>query len=83
MRYFMTLYLKGYQKWVPSKIQQVKVKSSNFIKSIVFLKSLYVKGHIVPHWKALRYGKDDSREKSCGSILNIHQDGLKSGNILQ
>ena len=36
----------------------------------------------VPHWNALRYGKDDSRGLSCGSALNIHQDVLKSGNLL-
>ena len=35
-----------------------------------------------PNLKALRYGKDDSRGQSCGSTLNIHQDVLKSGNLL-
>ena len=39
-------------------------------------------GHRVPYWKALRYGKDDSRGLSCGSTLNIHQDSLKNGNSL-
>ena len=36
----------------------------------------------VPNLKALRYNKDDSRGQSCGSTFNIHQDGLKSGNLL-
>ena len=38
--------------------------------------------HTVPHWKALRYGKDNSRGLSCISTLNIHQGVLKSGNLL-
>ena len=33
-------------------------------------------------FEALRYGKDESRGQSCGSPLNIHQDILKSGNLL-
>ena len=41
-----------------------------------------MQGHKVVHWEALRYCKDDSREQSCGSTLNIHQDDLKSGNLL-
>ena len=49
---------------------------------VIFFISLWVQGYTVPHWKALRCGKDDSRELSCGSTLNIHQDVLKSGNIL-
>ena len=36
----------------------------------------------MPQWKALRYGKDDSREQSCGSTFIIHQDILKSENLL-
>ena len=36
----------------------------------------------VPHWKALRYGKDDWRGHCCCSTLNIHQDILKSDNLL-
>ena len=35
----------------------------------------------MPHWKALRYGKDDSRGLTYGSTLNIHQGILKSGNL--
>ena len=38
--------------------------------------------YTVSHWKALRYDKDDSRGQSCGSTLNIHQDVLKSRNLL-
>ena len=38
--------------------------------------------HTAPHWKALRFGKDNSRWQSFGSTLNIHQDVLKSGNLL-
>ena len=33
--------------------------------------SLAGKGLAVPHWKALSCGIYDSRELSCGSILNI------------
>ena len=36
----------------------------------------------VPHWKALRYGKDGTRGLSCGSTSNICQDVLKSANLL-
>ena len=43
---------------------------------------LEVLGHTVPHWKALRYGKDGSREISCGSTSSICQDILKSDNLL-
>ena len=42
-----------------------------------------MQGHKVPHWKAFRNSKDDSRGQSCGSTLNILQDILKSGNLLQ
>ena len=49
---------------------------------VIFLMPLEVQSHAVPHWKALRYGKDKSRRLSCGSTLNIHQDILKSGNLL-
>ena len=38
------------------------------------MKSLSLPVHTVPHWKALKYGKDDSKEKNCGSALNIHLD---------
>ena len=41
-----------------------------------------VYGHTVPHWKALRYGKDESRELSCGSTSSICQGILKSHNLL-
>ena len=44
--------------------------------------ALQVQGHILAHWKALRFGKDDSRRQSCSIILNIRQDVLKSGNML-
>ena len=39
-------------------------------------------GHTVPNWKALRYGKDESRGISCGSTSSICQDILKSDNLL-
>ena len=39
------------------------------------------KGHTVPQWKALRYGKDDLLGLSSGRTLNIYQDVLKSGNL--
>ena len=47
-----------------------------------FLIALEVQGHTIPPWKALRYGKYNSRGISCGSTLNIYQDILKSGNLL-
>ena len=40
-----------------------------------------MQGHIVPHWKALRYGENCQRGLSLGSALNIHQDVLKSENL--
>ena len=39
-------------------------------------------GHIVLHWKALRYGKDDSRGLVYDSTLNICQYVLKAENLL-
>ena len=38
--------------------------------------------HAVANIKALRYGKDELREPSCGITLNIHQDFLKNYNLL-
>ena len=38
---------------------------------------LEVQGHTVPHLKALRYGKHQTRGLSCGSTLSILQDVLK------
>ena len=43
---------------------------------------LEVQGHTVPHWKALRYGKDQSRGVSYDITLSICQDVLKTGNLL-
>ena len=43
---------------------------------------LEVKGHTVPHWKDLRYGKDEIRGLTRGSISRICQDVLKSVNLL-
>ena len=48
----------------------------------IFDAPLWVQSHTVLHWKALRYGKDDSTGLSCGSTLNIHQEVLESGNLL-
>ena len=39
--------------------------------------------HTLRNWRALRYGKDDSRGLSCGSTLNVPQVVLKSGNLLR
>ena len=36
----------------------------------------------MPHWKALRYGKDGSRGLSCCSTFSICQGVLKSENLL-
>ena len=44
--------------------------------------SVEVFGHTVPHWKALRYGKDGSKGLSCGSTSSICEDFLKSDNLL-
>ena len=46
------------------------------------LTTLEVYGQTVPHWKALRNGKDGSRELSCGSTSSICQGILKSHNLL-
>ena len=43
---------------------------------------LELQGHKVPHLKALRCGKDQSRELGYDSTLSICQDVLKSGNLL-
>ena len=43
---------------------------------------LEVQGHTVPHLKALRYGKDDSKGQSCGSTFNICQGILKIEDLL-
>ena len=60
-----------------------KLKILNLLnKSRIFNIDPKIQGHIVHHWKAVRYSKDDSRGLSCGSTLNIHQDLLKSGNLL-
>ena len=36
----------------------------------------------MPHWIALRHGKNGSRELSCGSTSSICQNILKSDNLL-
>ena len=41
-----------------------------------------VKSHTVPHWKALRYGKDESKRLSYDSTPSICPDVLKSDNLL-
>ena len=48
---------------------------------VIFLLPLEAHGHAIPHFKALRYGKDYLRV-SCGSTYNICQDFLKSENLL-
>ena len=49
----------------------------------MFLIPLEIRGHTVPHRKALRYGKYEPRGLSCAdSILSICQDVWKSGNLL-
>ena len=52
------------------------------ISPVLFLISLKVQGHTVPHWKALRYGKNGSRGLSCDSTFSICQDILKIENLL-
>ena len=49
---------------------------------VLFLIPLELQGQTVPHWKALRYGKDESRGLSYDRTLSICQDVLKSGNLL-
>ena len=41
--------------------------------TFVFLIPLEVEGHTVPHWKALRCGKFELRDLSCGSTYIICQ----------
>ena len=43
---------------------------------------LEVQDHTVPHLKALRYGKDDSKGLSCGSIFDFIQGILKIEDLL-
>ena len=56
--------------------------SALVLRLIVFFIPLEVQGHIVPHWKAPRYGKDELLGLSYDSTLSIFQDVLKSGNFL-
>ena len=35
------------------------------------------------HWKALRYGKYETRRLSCNSTMNIFKDILKSANLVR
>ena len=44
--------------------------------------TLELSGHIVPHFKALRYGKDEKGRLSSRGISSIYQDVLKNGNLL-
>ena len=43
---------------------------------------LEVQDHKVPHLKALRWGKFESKEVSCGSTFIICPSALKSANLL-
>ena len=54
----------------------------NFILWPVFFVIAEVLGCTVPHWKALRYGKNGSRELSCGSTSSICQGILRIDNLL-
>ena len=70
-----------------SKMWQAKDKSPNLHnKNKTFnFDPLYFWGpfrYTVIQWKALRYGKDDSRGLSCGSTLNIYLGVLKICNLL-
>ena len=55
----------------------------NFQSWIVFFSILLeVQGHKVPHLKALRYGRYETRGLSCSSTSSICQDILKTVNSL-
>ena len=81
----MTLCLTGYKK-----IQQFQIKRSTFLKWIwmfqlwffVFLMPFAVQDHTAPPWKALRYGKHQTRGLCCCSSSSICQDVLKIDNLL-
>ena len=48
----------------------------------VFFKPLEVWGRTVPHWKALRCGKGQTRGLSCGNTFIVGQAFLKSAYLL-
>ena len=73
----MTKLLMEYQKCGKSKL-----KVHFQLLSTVFLILLEVQSHTVPHWKSLSYGKDESRELSCGFTSSICLDIMKSDNFL-
>ena len=84
MRYGMTLYLNQ----GVSNIGQVKVERSTFVSLSIFnfdMPYLWYPlsySHTVTHCEGLRYGKDESRELSCGCTSSICQDVMKSDNLL-
>ena len=85
MMYYITLCLKGYQKNDKSKLKVQLFKSKYIhiqIRPAIFLIPFEVQGHTVPHWKALRYSKYESRGLSCDSTSSICQVVLKSDNLL-
>ena len=47
-----------------------------------FLILFEIWGHTVPHWKALRSGKNETRGVSCSSNSSIYNDDLKRANLL-
>ena len=78
----MTLYLKWYQKQDRSKLKSLNLLIKVERLTVIFLIPLEVQDHTLPHLKALRYGKDGSRELSSGSTFSIYQGILKSDNLL-
>ena len=79
----MSLYLKEYQKYNRSKSKCLNSvnKSRTFKFDLSYFWLPFI-NHTVLLWKALRYGKVNSRGLSCGRALNIHLYIWKSGNLL-
>ena len=46
------------------------------------MQPLDLQGHVVPHFKALRYGKDEKGRLRCRGISTICQGVLKNSNLL-
>ena len=69
----MTFYLKGLQKYERSKLKLLNSLDKDKTLTCRIFDTPLGTRHTVPHWKALRYGKDDLRGKSCGSTINIYR----------
>ena len=78
----MFQYLKGLQKYNRQKLKALlllsQFRSFYFDLPLFWNPFRYKVIWLVPHWKALIHGKDNSTGQSCDRNLNIHQEVLKS-----